>query len=676
METCEPVANVIVNLIVQGHNCIEIPHRSIRLDRTNNSVSLGRASKDHAKGFIATEENGWLDSPVMSREHAEIVADFNNQVVNLRDLGSLHGTYINDEDERLPVKEPREVHDGDRIRFGVPILRNGEAFTPAKVKVGIAFNRSRVQSAGCSTFAVPEGSDVEEGYSSDDGKENPKPEAMVRSLDGLVDLARYAPGNVADLTGHYASPPIRISDRADDRIDDKTTGRILVLTSSEARSPASVAEDRSERNMYGSSIPRRDARSPPYSISEDEDEGDSDISDISDISDVSDISDGEMSRLSDTDSHLYLVQDPFDTDLEDLEDDLDFEPMYSSEDGLIDEDDPDAAIWDDAPAEETTAREAEQVSVHDQPTTEVLADDKAGDSSPMELEPHNSEPTYVTASSRVSVPSILNPLENPVENPGSSSGLAVPKPLQIETSTTDKSSADVLGPETGAVEASENGSGPKGNNNVTESSSAHHQPVAMFPLLKAGDDFLNSAKSVPDNVWQPLPTAPEAADGIDGISAFEFQQKKKALQAVLEGEPSQSRRTHVGIADIVDNCPAQPDEPAATDRKGKRKAADISKVSKAERRWATALYPTWSTGVPHQSVADVMSGTSPGFQPAFPSWPQGTIIQTRSRPDPARPAKRMRLRQVAEKIGYAALGGATVAATIMTTLIYTAPSFT
>ena len=71
---------VIVNLIVQGHNCIEIPHRSIRLDRTNNSVSLGRASKDHAKGFIATEENGWLDSPVMSREHAEIVADFDNQV--------------------------------------------------------------------------------------------------------------------------------------------------------------------------------------------------------------------------------------------------------------------------------------------------------------------------------------------------------------------------------------------------------------------------------------------------------------------------------------------------------------------------------------------------------------------------------------------------------------------
>jgi hypothetical protein len=42
---------------------------------------------------------------------------------------------------------------------------------------------------------------------------------------------------------------------------------------------------------------------------------------------------------------------------------------------------------------------------------------------------------------------------------------------------------------------------------------------------------------------------------------------------------------------------------------------------------------------------------------------------------PERPAKRARMMRVAERLGYAALGGVTAGAMIVGTLIYTAPTF-
>ncbi|KAK4148035.1 uncharacterized protein C8A04DRAFT_23828 [Dichotomopilus funicola] len=74
--------------------------------------------------------------------------------IQIRDLGSLHGTFVNDND-RVPKDHSYEVKDGDSLRFGAPIWRGTEQFIPTTVRVGVQFpNRD-------GTFQVPDGSDDE-----------------------------------------------------------------------------------------------------------------------------------------------------------------------------------------------------------------------------------------------------------------------------------------------------------------------------------------------------------------------------------------------------------------------------------------------------------------------------------------------------------------------------------
>lgn len=49
--------------------------RLLKITRENPVIRLGRASKTQAKGRMAAENNALFDSPVMSRDHAELVAD-------------------------------------------------------------------------------------------------------------------------------------------------------------------------------------------------------------------------------------------------------------------------------------------------------------------------------------------------------------------------------------------------------------------------------------------------------------------------------------------------------------------------------------------------------------------------------------------------------------------------
>lgn len=44
-------------------------------------LPIGRSSKVHSKGFIPASDNAWFDNPVMSRNHAEIMANFNEKPV-------------------------------------------------------------------------------------------------------------------------------------------------------------------------------------------------------------------------------------------------------------------------------------------------------------------------------------------------------------------------------------------------------------------------------------------------------------------------------------------------------------------------------------------------------------------------------------------------------------------
>lgn len=73
------VKAVVIKLFADD-NIKELPKRSITLTRSNDTLQIGRASKVATKGFVAAANNAWFDSPIMSRNHAEIVANTDDEV--------------------------------------------------------------------------------------------------------------------------------------------------------------------------------------------------------------------------------------------------------------------------------------------------------------------------------------------------------------------------------------------------------------------------------------------------------------------------------------------------------------------------------------------------------------------------------------------------------------------
>ncbi|KLU86499.1 hypothetical protein MAPG_05511, partial [Magnaporthiopsis poae ATCC 64411] len=158
--------------------------RLLNVTRENPIIRLGRASKAQAKGRVAAENNALFESPVMSRDHAELVADMEAKTVAVRDVGSTHGTFLNDVAINRNTAHP--VKTGDKLRFGVSINRDRDAFTPITVELGIKFaNR-----CGPVTFQVPEDSEIED--------------TQADHVD--VDLTQEPDTEIVDLTSPARSP--------------------------------------------------------------------------------------------------------------------------------------------------------------------------------------------------------------------------------------------------------------------------------------------------------------------------------------------------------------------------------------------------------------------------------------------------------------------------------------
>lgn len=115
------------------------PTRSLVFAHIDGSeeVRIGRCSKREARKRIPASDNTWFDSRVMSRDHCVLVIDAKNkasfsclysyfvltgwQSSHVCDVGSTHGTFLND--EKLMVGSDAPLFDGDIIRFGVNVDR-------------------------------------------------------------------------------------------------------------------------------------------------------------------------------------------------------------------------------------------------------------------------------------------------------------------------------------------------------------------------------------------------------------------------------------------------------------------------------------------------------------------------------------------------------------------------
>ncbi|KAJ5735241.1 uncharacterized protein N7483_000366 [Penicillium malachiteum] len=98
----------------------EIPlTRTLVLTPAKSAIIIGRSSKRGLKHRSPDSANGWYES----------------RIVYIDDLGSTHGTWINN--TRLPFGDPSALTTGDIVRFGVDVERDDEAFPALVVRCKI-----------------------------------------------------------------------------------------------------------------------------------------------------------------------------------------------------------------------------------------------------------------------------------------------------------------------------------------------------------------------------------------------------------------------------------------------------------------------------------------------------------------------------------------------------------
>ncbi|KAK2595117.1 hypothetical protein QQS21_007143 [Conoideocrella luteorostrata] len=135
--------------------------RHIFLTKNRPSLDVGRSTKRDAR-LVAGPSNGWFDSPVMSRNHARLILSPKDNTVGIVDIGSLHGTYLNN--SRLCERQPRKICSDDIIRFGIPIEKGVDVFQPCQMKVKLKYGLLNPKERPV-VFKVPDSTDEEESVS-------------------------------------------------------------------------------------------------------------------------------------------------------------------------------------------------------------------------------------------------------------------------------------------------------------------------------------------------------------------------------------------------------------------------------------------------------------------------------------------------------------------------------
>jgi hypothetical protein len=113
--------------------------RTFTLSRRNPVVEIGRSSKREVKNRTPAKDNGWFDSRVMSRDHAELGFNMDKEkMIFIRDFGSTHGTWLNN--VKLITGEITPLLSGDILRFGVDVDRGDEEFPALCVRCDVKWS--------------------------------------------------------------------------------------------------------------------------------------------------------------------------------------------------------------------------------------------------------------------------------------------------------------------------------------------------------------------------------------------------------------------------------------------------------------------------------------------------------------------------------------------------------
>nr|CAD11383.1 putative protein [Neurospora crassa] len=662
-----------ISLTQHPHTDHPFSRRYIVLDKQNPTLKIGRSSKLAAKGFVPSSQNGWYDSPVMSRQHAEIIADFTQKRLKLRDLGSLHGTYINKSDQRLEKDEQVEIKDGDNIRFGVDVMRK-TTFPPTIVKVGLEYievpkaklEQDTTRPRASSTFKVPDVSDSDMEYQDEDSNiEPPGTQAAARGLSG-----RSWKGEVIDLTypvgsGNVITDPRKqvIDVDQDDEYESDLCHSDKINDSHQnhgSHSKSDIASIPSPKSPIGSN----DSNCSNYGSSG-EDVWPQNVGAIQPTA----------SQAPSTSLHVPISQHPVpsqcyaalgDDDDDDWDSEMssDYEPEYEPE----------------SANSEVSGGDLNGGFEYDYPYSESDSDFSAGQDSDAESE---AEEVYGREpSSNWAMPDFSNVVTGPssiIYKDHSTARLVTP---DIKDDVIDRAILQV----------------------------PHTTPADMRPASYPVDSPLFLSFTHPRDVQLATPKSNKSAGDIDDTSPINkplngplemeeapwypsdkakfFEARKENRMTIMQSSPVTREYSRLAISDIMDeNAPVG---------KGKRKAEAISSSTEEDLAWqASEVQKPEASGENKreelQEVVEVDKDMEVGdlIEPSTEAataitmtvesldLPVSVVTSTVRLDDDGgdRPTKRQRLRNIAERVGYVALGGVATGAMMFGALVYTAPTF-
>jgi len=90
-------------------------------------------SRDHAEISINTNDKVYSDISISIQQRKLTFI----QTITIQDIGSMHGTYLNDFE--LPRKAVMVIDDGDTLVFGAEVRRGLETFPACKFQIKYEF---------------------------------------------------------------------------------------------------------------------------------------------------------------------------------------------------------------------------------------------------------------------------------------------------------------------------------------------------------------------------------------------------------------------------------------------------------------------------------------------------------------------------------------------------------
>jgi hypothetical protein len=128
----------------------DIRRREIFLTPEDPVVTIGRSSSTESKKIKPNVNNAWLDSPVVSRTHAQLKlvtkdtshnsqdyassdsAPWQSARLAIVDMGSMHGTFINKSKMKLTPLHETYLGRSTSVTFGTEVQRNAQTFQPRR----------------------------------------------------------------------------------------------------------------------------------------------------------------------------------------------------------------------------------------------------------------------------------------------------------------------------------------------------------------------------------------------------------------------------------------------------------------------------------------------------------------------------------------------------------------